>query len=246
MSYNLSLPEGYALYISVQVTRNGRGHSTTGSTPRSTTGSTTSYSSRSSVQTYSTTKLPQESSRPPPKVSEEDSIKWGIPRGYSIKNWDPTEAPIILLGSVFDANSLGKWIYDWTVYHHGVSTPMADMAGDLWLLLIKLAGKMKRAEERVGRSYSIDKEMVRNFIDSGNSLWQMFKDVLKKCEKFMWKAAKREGSKGVSMGEDAGMEFVDSIFGRDRQLVNIEELMNSIRLWNMQFDANCEQMLRDS
>jgi hypothetical protein len=80
-----------------------------------------------------TTKSPQSSSKPSyskaaPKASEEDAIKWGIPRGYSIKNWDPTELPIILLGSVFDANSLGKWIYDWTVYHHGASTPMADVA----------------------------------------------------------------------------------------------------------------------
>jgi hypothetical protein len=48
--------------------------------------------------------------------------------------------PIVLLGSVFD-NSLGRWIYDWTVYHRGVSTPMADVAGDLWLLLIKASGQ---------------------------------------------------------------------------------------------------------
>jgi hypothetical protein len=32
----------------------------------------------------------------------------GIPIGYSVKSWDPTERPIIRLGSVFDANSLGK------------------------------------------------------------------------------------------------------------------------------------------
>ena len=36
---------------------------------------------------------------------------------------EPAEEPIVLLGSVFDANSLGKWIYDWTVYHHGASSP---------------------------------------------------------------------------------------------------------------------------
>ena len=60
----------------------------------------------------------------------------------------------------------------------------------------------------------------------------------------MWRAARREGSKGVSMGKNAGTEFVDSIFGRDRELENTEKLMNSIRLWNMRFDANCEEILR--
>lgn len=181
----------------------------------------------------------------PHTATEADAAKAGIPAGYSIKNWDPTELPIVLLGSVFDANSLGKWIYDWTVFHHGASSPMADVAGDLWLLLIKLAGKMKRAEECVDRIRSIDnQEMVEDFLTSGSRLWQKFKQLLKVCEQFMWKAAKREGSKGVSMGKNAGTEFVDSIFGRDRELETTEKIMTSIRLWNMRFDANCEDILR--
>ena len=176
----------------------------------------------------------------------EDAAKAGIPAGYSIKNWDPTESPILLLGSVFDANSLGKWIYDWTVFHHGAATPMSEVAGDLWLLLIKLAGKMKRADECLPRIRAIDnQEMVEDFLESGDRLWGRFKKLLKTCEEFMWRAAKREGSKGtVKMGKNSGCEFVDSMFGRDRELENTESLMQSIRLWNMRFDANCEDILR--
>lgn len=44
------------------------------------------------------------------EATEADATKHRIPKGYSLKNWDPTEEPILLLGSVFDANSLGKWI----------------------------------------------------------------------------------------------------------------------------------------
>ncbi|KAJ5098618.1 hypothetical protein N7532_005619 [Penicillium argentinense] len=191
---------------------------------------------------------PPPASKPPPTATEEDAERAGIPPGYSIKNWDPTEAPIILLGSVFDANSLGKWIYDWTVFHHGASTPMADVAGDLWLLLIKLAGKVKRADECLPRIKHIEaQEVVEDFLESGDRLWNRFKKLLKACELYMWKAAKREsGGKGgpVSMGRNAGCEFVESIFGRDRELENTEKLMNSIRLWNMRFDANCEDILR--
>ncbi|ERF68705.1 hypothetical protein EPUS_05766 [Endocarpon pusillum Z07020] len=197
-----------------------------------------------------TTRTPQKSAqsahtKSPHIATEDDAQRAGIPAGYSIKNWDPTELPIVLLGSVFDANSLGKWIYDWTVFHHGASSPMADVAGDLWLLLIKLAGKMKRAEECVDRIRSIDsQEMVEDFLTSGSRLWQKFKQLLKACEQFMWRAAKREGSKGISMGKNAGTEFVDSIFGRDRELETTEKIMTSIRLWNMRFDANCEDILR--
>lgn len=199
---------------------------------------------RSSTNTKSS---PQKSrsthASPSQQASEADAVRAGIPAGYSIKNWDPTELPIILLGSVFDANSLGKWVYDWTVFHHGASTPMADMAGDLWLLLIKLAGKMKRAEECAGRIRSLDsREMVQDFLVSGRRLWEKFKALLKDCEYYMMKAAKREGSK--TMGKAAGTEFVDSIFGRDRYLESTEKIMNNIRLWNMRFDVNCEDILR--
>ena len=201
---------------------------------------------RASTNTRSPQKATKNAhARPAVKATEADATRAGIPAGYSIKNWDPTESPIVLLGSVFDANSLGKWIYDWTVYHHGASTPMADVAGDLWLLLIKLAGKMKRAEECVRRIRNLDsRDMVEDFLESGTRLWQKFKELLKECERYMWKAAKREGGKGVLMGKNAGIEFVESIFGRDRKLETTEKLMNNVRLWNMRFDANCEDILR--
>ena len=200
---------------------------------------------RSSTNTRTTPSKPTKPAKVPIKATEADAARCGIPAGYSIKNWDPTESPIILLGSVFDANSLGKWIYDWTVYHHGPATPMSEVAGDLWLLLIKLAGKMKRGDECVPRVRSRDsREVLQDFIESGDRLWGRLKRLLKACEQFMWKAAKRDGGKGVSMGKNSGCEFVDTIFGRDRELESTEKLMNGIRLWNMRFDTNCEDILR--
>ena len=83
-------------------------------------------------------------------ATKPDAKRHNIPPGYSLKNWDPNEEPIILLGSVFDANSLGKWIYDWTVYCHGPATPISEMAGELWVLLIQLAAKIKRADAASG------------------------------------------------------------------------------------------------
>lgn len=203
--------------------------------------------SSSSAKPRPTPSKPAKVISPSREATAADAAKAGIPAGYSIKNWDPTEAPILLLGSVFDANSLGKWIYDWTVFHHGSASPMSEVAGDLWLLLIKLAGKMKRADECLPRVRAPEnQEMVEDFLESGDRLCgACFKRLLKACEEFMWKAAKREGSKGsIKMGKNSGCEFVDSIFGRDRELENTESLMQSVRLWNMRFDANCEDILR--
>lgn len=181
----------------------------------------------------------------PPKATDADARRHRIPPGYSLKNWDPTEEPIMLLGSVFDANSLGKWIYDWTVYHHGPATPIADMAGELWLLLIQLAGKVKRAEECMPRIRSLaNRDMVDDFIESGERLTDKLRKLLKACENPMLKAGKRGKGESAQLGKNAGIEFVDSIFGRDRMLEQTEKFMASIRLWNLRFDANCEDILR--
>ncbi|KAL8330789.1 hypothetical protein RB593_001658 [Gaeumannomyces tritici] len=93
--------------------------------------------------------VPQEPPKQPEHraAAEKDARKHWTPEGYSLTHWDPTEQPILLLGSVFDANSLGKWIYDWTVCKHGKGHPIAQIAGELWLLLIEFSGKIKGADE---------------------------------------------------------------------------------------------------
>ncbi|KAL1607942.1 hypothetical protein SLS60_002881 [Paraconiothyrium brasiliense] len=188
-------------------------------------------------------------SKPSPnktRATEEDARRAGIPKGYSIKHWDPTEEPILLLGSVFDANSLGKWIFDWTVFHHGPATPLAEMAGELWLLLIQLAGKTKRAEETMPKIRNKENYyMVEDFLESGERLWIRLAKLLKVCEDYMWKAAMKEsGEKRAVFGKNSGVEFVDSIFGKDRELEKTEKLMTGMRLWSMRFDSVCEEIMR--
>ena len=216
-------------------------------------------SSRARATSFTAAQHTTPSSRPranskvktPPKATPADATRARIPAGYSIKNWDPTEEPILLLGSVFDANSLGKWIYDWTVYHHRAATPLSDLAGDLWLLLIQLAGKIKRAEECLDRiRHPDDRDLVEDFLESGERLWDRFGKILKACEEYMWRAASKEAKKkgtnaAASMGARSGCEFVDSIFGRDRKLEDTEKLMTGMRLWSMRFDVNCEAILRN-
>lgn len=177
------------------------------------------------------------------KATEADAKKYGIPKGYSLKNWDPTEEPILLLGSVFDANSLGKWIYDWTVYSRGSSTPISEVAGELWLLLIQLAGKVKRAKENARRiRVQDDREMVDDFIVSGERLTEKLKKLLKTCEKPMLTASSK---KDAQLGQRSGIEFVETMFGRERDLGKTEKYMQSVRLWNLRFDANCDEVLKN-
>lgn len=208
-----------------------------------------SYTAKPTYTTHARPR-PTEPAKSPRKATEDDARRAGIPAGYSFKNWDPSEEPILLLGSVFDANSLGRWIYDWTVFFYGPATPMSEIAGELWLLLIQLAGKVKAAEDALPRiRQQKDRDMVDDFLDSGERLWQRFNKLLKICENYMWKAAKREAGsssssrKNVTMGKNSGCEFVDAIFGRDRELERTEKLMTGIRLWSLRYTANVDPIL---
>ncbi|KAG7286510.1 hypothetical protein NEMBOFW57_008821 [Staphylotrichum longicolle] len=185
---------------------------------------------------------------PPPPVTrqatEADAKRHRIPAGYSLKNWDPTEEPIMLLGSVFDANSLGKWIYDWTVYHHGAGSPIGEQAGELWLLLIQLSGKIKRAEEIVPKIRSKDnREMVEEFIEAGDRITDKLRKLLKACEAPMLRSSAKPKKEG-QLGKSAGVEFVETLFGADREMEKTNRFMANVRLWNLRFDTNCEDILK--
>ncbi|KAK4243363.1 hypothetical protein C7999DRAFT_36303 [Corynascus novoguineensis] len=183
---------------------------------------------------------------PPPAVSQatEADTKWHkIPLGYSLKNWDPTEEPIMLLSSVFDANSLGKWIYGWTVYHHGAGSPIGEMAGEMWLLLIQLAGKMKRVKETLPKIRNKDgKELLDQFIAAGERLRDNLRKLFNACEGPMLRAGTKQKKEG-QLGKSAGVEFVETLFGPDHELGRTERFMASMRLWNLQFDTKCEEIL---
>ncbi len=150
----------------------------------------------------------------------------------------------MLLGSVFDVNSLGKWIYDWTIYYYGPGSPIADVAGDLWLLLIQLSGKLKRAEEMVPKIRSKNnKEMVEEFIEAGDRLTDELRTLLKACEAPMLRS-KDKPKKDGQLGKGAGIEFVETLFGPDCEANETDRFMSSVRLWNFRFDTNCEDLLK--
>jgi len=48
----------------------------------------------------------------------------------------------------------------------------------------------------------------------------------------------------VKMGKHSGCEFVDTMFGRDREMEETEALMQRIRHWTMNFDAKCDEVLK--
>ncbi|KAH7000208.1 hypothetical protein EDB80DRAFT_105972 [Ilyonectria destructans] len=153
------------------------------------------------------------------------------------QNWNPTEEPFLVLGGLFDANSVGKWISDWAVFQYGPDSPVSLMSQELRLLLIQLAANIKRAEEGVERVRRLDnKVLVEDFLESGDRLFNRFKSLFKACEAPVIKALKKKS-------ESSGVEFVKTLFSQNKELSRTEKFMTRVRLWNLRFDANCPEIL---
>ncbi|KKA26153.1 hypothetical protein TD95_003639 [Thielaviopsis punctulata] len=192
---------------------------------------------------------PTESRSPPPKspqqprqATDEDAKKHHIPTGFSLKNWDPRQRPILLLGSVFDANSLGKWIYDWTVHHHGASSVEAEHAGHLWLFIIQVYGKIHAGDHVVLRIRNRkDRDLVDSYLNDAEKLVETLEDILKGCEKPMLSVDKGKGSR--ALGNNSGVEFVKTMFGS--KLKNTLALIDEMSCFLKDWEKHCEDIVRN-
>jgi hypothetical protein len=177
-------------------------------------------------------------------ATESDAKKHRIPPGYSILNWDPTHYPIMLLGSVFDYYSIGRWIYDWAVYHKGAGMPIPEYAGKIWLILIQISTRLNYSEQCIGHiRKEKHRDILEDFIEAQERVMDKFKKLIKACEGPMIKQFKSYSREPERSAKAAGGAFVDTLFGRDGQLENTDKWMDSARLWSWRFDVNCAHLL---
>ncbi|KAL5606547.1 hypothetical protein BROUX41_002950 [Berkeleyomyces rouxiae] len=175
-------------------------------------------------------------------ATEADAVKHGIPTGYSFKNWDPNQTPILLLGSVFDANSLGKWIYDWTVFHHTASSREAELAGQLWLYLIQVYGLIRTGDQTINSVRDRDaRKFVESCLESGDRLTLRLRKLLQACEEPMLRAADPK----KSLGNNSGTQFVETLFGEGKQLGATKKLLTSMHHFIERWDANCREIIQN-
>lgn len=174
------------------------------------------------------------------KATEADARRHAIPPSFYLDNWDPDEEPIVLLGSVFDANSLGEWIYQWSVYTYGPATPASELASILWTLITQIASNMKRAEMAMPSARKVDdKETLEDFLDSGDRLMVKLRRLLKACESPISKASNKKSQQPASIS--AGVEFVKILFGADKELDGLERFLHNARLWDLRFEMLCSE-----
>jgi hypothetical protein len=166
------------------------------------------------------------------KATEIDAQKYNIPSGYSLEHWNPERTPITLFGNVFDAESVGRWIHQSTIYC--LDLQLTDSGAELRQLLADLVAKVAFARGQwlignveLGDMLDVTKESER-LISQLNSL-------VKACEQSILR-------EGKARTDGVGLAFVDLFFGCGELLEETEGMMTSIRDWNLQFDAWWEEI----
>ena len=173
------------------------------------------------------------------KATSRDFQVWEIPEDYSPEEWDPDETPIVVAGSIFDAYTFGKCICDWTRICFGEETPQFEVAGELWLDLVRLAARIKRAERGRNRAREDDdKEMLDEFIISGKRLWKDAEILFKDCEWYMW-----EDEHETQLRDDSGEQLVEALFRPDRERDWTESLMPRLYNWLRNFKKHAQPVL---
>ncbi|KAJ8174723.1 hypothetical protein LV161_008844 [Aspergillus fumigatus] len=173
------------------------------------------------------------------------AASYGIPVGYSLRNWDPAERPIVLAGSVFDSNSLGKWIFDWARRAFGAGSVSVDIAGDLWLLMIRLAGRLSRLERlrdvrTVGRS-SIGtgvNGLLHAVFGEGLLLWDELLELVSTCGRSMYSTD--EYSCLRRFGQESGIAFVQTLLRMPGALPWTQRFMRKVQAWERRFDEELD------
>lgn len=177
-----------------------------------------------------------------------ETSKWRVPKGIITKRWDPELRPILVAGSAFDASSFGKWLFDWTVHVHGGRSPLADIAADLWLLLTRWSFREARLEPSLLNMKGEEHSIVKDFFFSAQRLWARMESIVDVCSRRMLEIDEddvhqryaKQTTKVVATLR--GAEFVKTMFGRDGELNRVEAWMQSLRLWNHRFEANCREI----
>ncbi|KAG8159097.1 hypothetical protein KVR01_010758 [Diaporthe batatas] len=172
-----------------------------------------------------------------------DARKHHIAPGRCLKHWDPDKEPILLLTSVFDTFSLGKWALGQTARIYGEQDEMTDLATEFWLEHRDLGTNIKHAKSHLPQITDPGThERVSQSITSGGQLVNQLGEVLKRCEQRVLEVT------GINeipkLGHKSVVVFIDTFIGRNpAQQTAFRNLIRSMRTWNNQFDAECLKLM---
>ncbi|KAI1633847.1 hypothetical protein F4809DRAFT_666406 [Biscogniauxia mediterranea] len=169
-----------------------------------------------------------------PAPSRRILARYAIPRDASFAHWDGATRPFAVWSSVFDAASLGAWIYGWAAAHHGRDGGLLAAVDRFRATLARLGRNVSAAAAQgQGR-----RQRVRDgaeLLDDVEALVRVCQDrMVGRRERERYYARRRrhaDDGKIPKLGPGATRAFVDALLNR-ADFWDIEE---AARAWNRWF-----------
>jgi hypothetical protein len=173
-------------------------------------------------------------------ATEEDARRAGILLGCSSTK-DSSEDLFFLLNWAFDAHSLGEFIDAIGLIHYGPGTRGAREAGEIWLYLTELTGKMKWLKELVlsnTNSEQNDEGRLRDLLTYGERLFVQLRDLLDLCEDRILMGAEQDGNMEDSkVDKAADLKIIETLLESGQGRKARGTLIRDIHSWSLETDV---------
>lgn len=171
-----------------------------------------------------------------------DLRRIGITEDLCVKRWNPDRTPIVVAGSVMDANSICDWIMSWTKIY--VDDNMYDMTAinDLTYCILALDYYDHMTSLRLSSCITSEQvDVVEDFVESRDRLWARLLDIIDICTGVMLRELRklRSSKERDSRYNRNGAIFVSNIMFNDTISHNIFKLYNAVRIWSYRYCVNC-------
>ena len=167
------------------------------------------------------------------KATAKDLEGLSVSGTWFTRDWDPDDIPVFVGSSIFDSYSFTQWLTDHIKERDHVQTTPQDltenqlhgMVDDLSTRLRVLTLRLKRIRtEKV--NFPTERGLLDKLERKGYLVWHCLRNLVKKCEKYMWK-----DSEGSSLRKDAGQWFVTAMFGARHELRDTLLLTKKLQRW---------------
>ncbi|KAK2035434.1 hypothetical protein LX32DRAFT_647502 [Colletotrichum zoysiae] len=168
-------------------------------------------------------------------ATQNDAERWKVPAHYFLARWDPNKNPLLFLNLVFDAISLGAWMFDWVTFYEE-----EDLLGDK-----RVAATVKEfallLEGLEDRSTSAYKDMHADFLRGYHQLLSNLQYMLKVCVGFgsLRPIAGAEDQKRADK-DYAAREMLAVLFDPDMKLNETAGFMYEMKRWQFWYGFDDE------
>jgi hypothetical protein len=134
-----------------------------------------------------------------------------------------------VLERCYDADTFGKWLYDSSAAVFGQAAPLVEIAGDFWIMSLRLSIKTDRLLQLRQKSNA---EAVEDLLFQGLAVWESYVRHIKMCSSLL----------AVDSVVDRGEALAILFLGSPEYLLQTEQVLQQMHVWDRMYEEAFEEV----